>query len=60
MSKKLNVDYDANFDLCQEKEDDWVGEILGREVTCYVDDQEVNCKTWEADYYWHITPMKFY
>ncbi len=50
MSKKLNVDYDANFDLCQEKEDDWVGEILGREVTCYVDDQEVNCKTWEADY----------
>ena len=53
MSKSLfvpKVEYDENFDNCQEKEDDWVGEILGREVKCYVDEQEVNCKTWEADY----------
>ena len=34
MSKKLfvpTVDYDENYDLCQENEDDWVTDILGSE-----------------------------
>ena len=31
MSKKLQVDYDENYDLCQEQEDDWVSDILGTE-----------------------------
>ena len=30
-SKKLHVDYDENYDLCQEQEDDWVSDILGTE-----------------------------
>ena len=31
MSKKLQVDYDENYDLCQEQEDDLVSDILGTE-----------------------------
>ena len=28
MSKKLNVDYDENYDLCQENEDEWITDLL--------------------------------
>jgi len=31
MSKKLNVDYDENYDLCQENEDEWITDLLGSE-----------------------------
>ena len=34
MTKKLfvpTVDYDADFDQCQEEEDTWVSDILGTE-----------------------------
>tara|TARA_B100001250_G_scaffold326931_1_gene291052 strand:- start:675 stop:821 length:147 start_codon:yes stop_codon:yes gene_type:complete len=30
-NKKLQVDYDADFDQCQEAEDTWVSDILGTE-----------------------------
>ncbi len=49
MSKPIKVDYDSQFDLCQEQEDEWVSDILGG-VKCYVDEDEVNCKTWKPDY----------
>ena len=31
MSKKLHVDYDENYDLCQENEDEWITDLLGSE-----------------------------
>ena len=31
MSKKLHVDYDENYDLCQENEDEWITHLLGSE-----------------------------
>ncbi len=31
MSKKLQVDYDENYDLCQENEDEWITDLLGSE-----------------------------
>ena len=31
MSKKLQVDYDENYDLCQENEDEWITALLGSE-----------------------------
>ncbi len=30
-SKRLIVEYDQQFDNCQEQEDDWVTDILGSE-----------------------------
>ena len=29
--KKLTVEYDEQFDNCQEEEDDWVASIIGSE-----------------------------
>ena len=31
MTKKLTVEYDEQFDNCQEQEDDWVSSIIGSE-----------------------------
>lgn len=31
MNKKLTVEYDEQFDNCQEQEDDWVSSIIGSE-----------------------------
>ena len=31
MSKQLQVDYDENYDLCQENEDEWITDLLGSE-----------------------------
>ena len=31
MNKKLTVEYDEQFDNCQEQEDDWVSSIIGTE-----------------------------
>ena len=31
MNKKLTVEYDQQFDNCQEQEDDWVSSIIGSE-----------------------------
>ena len=31
MNKKLTVEYDEQFDNCQEEEDDWVSSIIGSE-----------------------------
>ena len=31
MSKKINVEYDQDFDNCQEQEDDWVSSVIGTE-----------------------------
>ena len=31
MTKKLKVDYDENYDNCQEQEDDWVSSVIGTE-----------------------------
>ena len=31
MSKKLHVDYDENYDICQENEDEWITDLLGSE-----------------------------
>ena len=28
---KLQVDYDENYDLCQENEDEWITDLLGSE-----------------------------
>ena len=29
--KKINVEYDQDFDNCQEQEDDWVSSVIGTE-----------------------------
>lgn len=31
MTKKLKVDYDENYDNCQEQEDDWISSVIGTE-----------------------------
>ncbi len=31
MSRKLKVDYDKEYDNCQEQEDSWVSSVLGTE-----------------------------
>ena len=30
--KKLTVEYDEQFDNCQEQEDDWVSSVIGTET----------------------------
>jgi len=31
MTPKLSVEYDAQYDNCQEQEDDWVSSVIGTE-----------------------------
>ena len=31
MTPKLTVEYDAQYDNCQEQEDDWVSSVIGTE-----------------------------
>ena len=31
MTKRLTVEYDENYDNCQEQEDDWVSSVIGTE-----------------------------
>ena len=37
MTKKLKVDYDENYDNCQEQEDDWVSSVIGTEDDAFSD-----------------------
>tara|TARA_B100001029_G_scaffold60469_1_gene48867 strand:+ start:658 stop:831 length:174 start_codon:yes stop_codon:yes gene_type:complete len=37
MTKKLKVDYDENYDNCQEQEDDWVSSVIGTESDAVYD-----------------------
>ena len=37
MSKKINVEYDQDFDNCQEQEDDWVSSVIGTESDAIYD-----------------------
>ena len=37
MNKKLTVEYDEQFDNCQEQEDDWVSSVIGTESDAIYD-----------------------
>ena len=37
MTPKLTVEYDAQFDNCQEQEDDWVSSVIGTESDAIYD-----------------------
>ncbi len=37
MTKKLTVEYDENYDNCQEQEDDWVSSVIGTESDAVYD-----------------------
>jgi len=37
MNKKLTVEYDEQFDNCQEQEDDWISSVIGTESDAIYD-----------------------
>lgn len=37
MTKRLTVEYDENYDNCQEQEDDWVSSVIGTESDAVYD-----------------------